>query len=95
MNIEIKNNIRLLQFEKLSKERDIFHFISTRLGGVSPPPYESLNLGFHSKDKNDNDNVLKNRVILSEYVGIPLENFTLGQQVHSGNVSVEIGRAHV
>lgn len=80
------NEVCILQFSDLSKERYISHFITTRLGGVSRSPYNSLNLGFHNKDKHDD--VLQNRVILSRYVGIPLESFTLGQQIHSGNVHV-------
>jgi len=86
MTINRQNEVYLLQFSRLSKEAHVTHYITTRKGGISQPPYASLNLGFHSKD-NPND-VLQNRIILSRYLGIPLGNFAFSKQVHSGNVHV-------
>lgn len=62
------------------------HFVSTRKGGFSFPPYDSLNLGFHVGD--DPEVVLKNRRKLAEVLGIPLESFTLAEQVHDGGIKV-------
>lgn len=74
------------KFNQLSKFDDILHFVSTRTGGVSASPYDSLNLSFRSPDKYEN--VYKNRSILFESLDIPLDCVTLGQQTHSGNVHV-------
>jgi polyphenol oxidase len=88
----IKQNINELitfQFENLSKFEEIRHFITTRHGGVSKPPFDSLNLSFKSnnQDLDDPKSVLENRRILSEAIGTPIENFTYGRQVHQTNVA--------
>ena len=76
----------VFQFRNLSKQSGVDHFVSTRIGGLSPPPYESLNLGFHVEDSDET--VLKNRQRLAENVGIPLSDFTIAKQVHSGTVTI-------
>ncbi len=76
----------ILFFENLSECKEIRHFVSTRKGGFSKPPFDSLNLGLHVGD--DPDHVLKNRKRLAATIGIPLNHFTLSEQVHSGNVSI-------
>lgn len=78
--------LTLLFFENLSKHRGITHFVSTRGGGFSKHPYESLNLGLHVRD--DPGSVLKNRERLVATIGIPLSSFTFAGQIHSGNVTV-------
>src|SRR5687768_16866315 len=81
--------IEILRFDNLSKFPQVTQFISTRKGGVSQPPYDSLNLSYASvKDSDDPKNVLRNREMLAEAVGIPLENFVFQNQVHSANVTV-------
>ena len=76
----------VFRFRNLSKQSGVDHFVSTRIGGLSPPPYESLNLGFHVED--NAETVLKNRERLAENVGIPLSDFTIAKQVHSGTVTI-------
>ena len=44
------------------KNEGLTHAISTRLGGISKAPYNTLNLGFNTDD--DSENILKNRDIL-------------------------------
>ncbi len=78
--------LRLLFFENLKEYKEIRHFVSTRTGGFSDPPYGALNLGFHVGD--DPEKVLKNRKRLATAIGIPLSHFTLGKQIHSGNVTI-------
>lgn len=84
-----KGDLTLFQFENLSKFDEIKHFVTTRNGGVSKPPFDSLNLSFKSnnQDLDDPENILENRKILSKAVNIPLENFTYGRQVHMTNVA--------
>ena len=85
----IEKNVGPLQvacFESLLQYQGVRHFVSTRGGGFSDPPYDSLNLGFHVGD--DPENVLKNRERLADTIGIPLTHFTIGRQIHSGNVTI-------
>ena len=56
---------------------------STRLGGVSRPPYESLNLGILTDD--DQDHVAENRARLAERLGLE-ERLAGGLQVHGTDV---------
>ena len=78
--------VTLLSFENLLRHQEIKHFISTRTGGFSTPPYNSLNLGLHVGDAPEK--VMKNRKRLAATMGIPLHHLTIGQQIHSGNVAV-------
>jgi YfiH family protein len=57
---------------------------STRRGGVSPPPYASLNLGRLTDD--DGANVDENRGRLARAVGVPRGRFLYGRQVHGAAV---------
>jgi YfiH family protein len=84
--IEKRDSVDLLFFASLSEYKEIRHFVSTRTGGFSNPPYNSLNLGLHVGD--DPDKVMKNRKRLATTIGIPLRHFTIGEQIHSGNVTI-------
>jgi YfiH family protein len=75
-----------VHFEHLRGFAEIEHFVSTRTGGFSEFPYDSLNLGLHVGD--DPDRVLNNRRRLAEAIGIPLNQFTIARQIHSGNVRI-------
>ena len=79
-------SLSTFRFQNLSKQSGVDHFVSTRIGGLSPPPYESLNLGFHVEDTAKT--VLKNRERLAANIGIPLSDFTIARQVHSGTVTI-------
>lgn len=78
--------LSIVHFENLLGFKEIDHFVSTRTGGFSEFPYHSLNLGLHVGD--DPVNVMNNRRRLAEALGIPLNQFTIARQVHSGNVRV-------
>lgn len=85
--IEHKDSeVRTFHFENLSNERGLTNFISTRLGGVSEPPYNELNFSFNVGDKADS--VLENRKRLMQNLGIPLEWLVACKQIHKGNVTV-------
>ena len=53
---------------------------TTRKGGVSNPPFESLNLGLHTED--DRQKVERNLRLLCEHFGIPADSIILTTQVH-------------
>jgi len=78
--------LNLFEFENLSRIPHLKHFVTSRYGGVSRPPYDSLNLGIHTAD--NLDHVLKNRKILAESTGISPDMFLYASQVHSGDVKI-------
>ena len=57
---------------------------TTRRGGVSKPPFDTLNLGFLTED--DPADIERNRDALAELVAIPRERFAQGHQVHGSHV---------
>ncbi|WLR47027.1 peptidoglycan editing factor PgeF [Halobacillus litoralis] len=66
--------------------------LTTRQGGHSEAPFDSLNMGLHVSDKKEN--VLKNRRALAEEIGIPLSRWVIGEQVHGTEVAaVDKGNA--
>ena len=58
--------------------------LSTRHGGVSPAPFDSLNLGRLTDD--EGANVDANRERLAAAVGLPRGRFLYGRQVHGARV---------
>jgi len=58
---------------------------STREGGVSPPPYDSLNLGVLTDD--DPANVHRNRDVLAERLGLDSAAIAMGMQVHGSRLA--------
>ncbi|MBN2644975.1 MAG: peptidoglycan editing factor PgeF [Desulfuromonadaceae bacterium] len=60
--------------------------VTTRNGGISRPPYNSLNLGSNTDDAAYN--VEGNRSVLALEFGIPLHQLLLVKQVHGSDVLV-------
>ncbi|HSV77252.1 MAG TPA: peptidoglycan editing factor PgeF [Bacteroidales bacterium] len=81
-----RQGIHFFEFREFSKNKDIRHFISSRVGGVSNPPFDGLNLGMHVGDHLPN--VVKNRGLLARALDSDLDLFTFANQTHSANVSV-------
>ena len=85
----IKKKISTLStwcFGNLLRHEGIAHFVTTRRGGSSRPPYHSLNLSFNVGD--DPDTVSNNRRTLAEALGIPLANLTTARQIHDAHVKI-------
>ena len=59
---------------------------SARLGGVSQPPYNSLNMGLHVGDKTDD--VIENRHRYLDLFSFNPENMVCCEQVHGNSVAV-------
>jgi len=78
--------LNLYEFENLGRISNLVHFVTTRSGGVSISPYNSLNLGLHTTDTPEH--VLANRALLAAETGIAFENFLYCSQVHSGDVKI-------
>ncbi|MEZ5079049.1 MAG: peptidoglycan editing factor PgeF [Solirubrobacterales bacterium] len=64
--------------------------VSTRHGGVSAAPYDTLNVGFHVGD--DPVAVVENRQRLAAAIGAELGAFVVAEQVHEGTVR-QVGTA--
>ncbi len=79
-------SLSLRFFQHLLNCDEMSHFISTRNGGFSSPPYDSLNLGFHVGD--NSEIVLENRKQLALSLGVPLDNFTIARQIHGCSVKI-------
>lgn len=62
---------------------------STRLGGVSKPPFDGLNLGVLTEDSSDA--VVENRHALASAVGFPAERIAIGRQVHGADLATHAG----
>jgi len=75
----------LHRFASLSGLDWVVHAVSTRQGGVSHGPFESLNVGLHVGD--DPAAVLENRRRLCEAVGVELDSLVAGTQVHGNAVA--------
>lgn len=59
---------------------------TTRNGGYSNRPFDTLNLGLHVPDCYDN--VLSNRQELATELAMPLEKWVSGEQIHRTNIHV-------
>lgn len=71
-----------------------FSFLSagftSRLGGVSGEPYQSLNLGLHVGDVQEH--VVENRQRLADALELPFDAFTFAEQIHGSEVAIVTAR---
>jgi polyphenol oxidase len=84
--LETKKKVSFLACAPIHAPGFVMHAFSTRLGGVSKPPYASLNLGFGSGD--DRTRVLANRARFSQAVGIDPDDLVALRQVHGNRIIV-------
>ena len=61
-------------------------FVTTRHGGISSSPYDTLNLGLHVGD--DDHAVLENRSRVAHAAGVELDDLVFMDQVHGTRVAV-------
>ena len=87
MNRAERDGLVVYQFESLPP--GVETLVSTRLGGASAPPYDSLNLGLRVGD--DPDKVVENREILFRTFGMSLERSVWCKQIHAAGVVVVDG----
>ena len=64
----------------LSAVGGVCHAFTTRLGGVSPAPFDSLN--FFERNGDAADIVLENYRLLGEATGLPMSRAVVNRQVH-------------
>ncbi len=58
---------------------------TTRIGGVSAPPFDRLNLGILTDD--ERRSVIENRGRLASAIGFPAERIAIGRQVHGSDLA--------
>jgi YfiH family protein len=68
------------------QEQGLIHGISTRLGGVSLDPYNSLNLGIGTKD--DKEAIWENRQLFCQALNLDAEDAVTAFQVHGDNIHI-------
>jgi YfiH family protein len=78
-----QNGIKYYQFDSFSSS-EVQHGIFTRLGGISPAPWDSLNVGGTVGD--DTERVLENRKRLFRVINHDIESVFDVWQVHSADV---------
>ncbi len=81
MNTQALKNATIIP--NWSAPANIKAYSTTRLGGMSSPPYDSLNLGAHCGD--DAQTVRRNRQLLQNALELPSQPVWL-KQIHSRNV---------
>jgi polyphenol oxidase len=80
---DLQAPIDLLQFDLFTGVR---HGISTRHGGVSRPPYDTLNLGYSTPD--DEDDIAENRSRFLQAVGATPDTVMTAHLTHGNEVAV-------
>lgn len=75
-----KNGIIYFEFAHFNKTGLVEHCFSTRIGGVSQAPYDSMNLAFHMGD--DCETVKENFKKISAAVGFDAEKIIMTDQIH-------------
>jgi len=75
-----------IKYVRYTGMNNISAFFSTRTGGVSKPPYDSLNLGLHTGD--DEAAAIENREKIGQLLQMPLNDWVTAQQIHGSNIAV-------
>jgi YfiH family protein len=70
----------------LSQFDNLKHAFTTRLGGVSPAPLDSFNLGRHMTSDESRADAMNNRRSLCRALALNFESLVVPGQVHSKNV---------
>ncbi len=89
VKVRVKGSFALAMFHKpliFSNIDGLLAVETTRLGGVSPAPFSSLNLGRSSGD--EPENVIENKRLLAAALGVKPEQFVTGHQVHGDEICV-------
>lgn len=78
------NRPRIIDIPGMNEFPELIRGFTTRFGGVSRAPYESLNLNFFKED--DPSRVRENFRLLSRELGVPPEDMVLSKQVHGCSI---------
>lgn len=81
-----KNGVTWLSFPSLEKTGLVKHAFSTRMGGVSKAPYDTMNFSFTMGD--DPEHVKENYKRMADALDVKAERMVLTYQTHTTNVRV-------
>ena len=82
---EIIGGCGLFQAESLQKSGMVRHCFTSRIGGVSEPPFDTLNMGLRRADKREN--LMENYRRVCEAMNFPMERLTLVNYNHGTGVA--------
>ncbi len=71
---------------RIMSQKKVLYGFTTRKGGVSSPPFDSLNLGLHTSD--DPLNIRENHRIVYNYLRVDESHVARMEQVHGKNISI-------
>lgn len=80
-----KNGMAFYKSPLLEKTGLVKHCFTTRIGGVSPPPFDSLN--FSKKREKNKENILKNYQIVADAFGLDTGSFSVDNYAHGYQVA--------
>jgi len=86
LNKGSNENIFYYTISNFDKYDFLKYCFTTRIGGVSQSPYNSLNLGLNTDDKPEN--VYDNYKIICDELNIEIEDLVFSDQVHSDKVLI-------
>ncbi len=84
LKVREKDGVSFLTFPILTESGLVHHGFSTRLGGVSRPPYDTMNLSFTRGDRSED--VRENYRRIAEALDVSMERMVLTQQTHTINI---------
>ncbi|WP_429662516.1 peptidoglycan editing factor PgeF [Bacillus gobiensis] len=79
----IQKNEATLLFDKWDHNK-VLCGMTTKNGGVSDSPFQTLNTGLHVLDINEN--VIKNRELVAQSLGFPLQSWVFADQTHESSI---------
>ncbi|MBM7614575.1 peptidoglycan editing factor PgeF [Alkaliphilus hydrothermalis] len=81
-----KDGVKVVKFKRIEEIPFVRHGFSTRIGGVSPEPFNQLNLGRLTPDSPHN--IIENTKRFSKAVGVNFDDLVASDQVHKDQVKV-------
>jgi polyphenol oxidase len=84
--MKIKNDLSYFEAPGMSHLEWLRHAFLTRKGGISPPPFDSLNLGKYNGDSEEH--VLKNKKLIGSAFGFDPDRSILLRQVHQDKILI-------
>ncbi len=84
MHKKVLNGLSIYCFDQLKDHKEIYHAVTTRHGGKSIFPYESLNLGINTDDLPDSIN--SNHLRISNALNFNLSDLVSSIQVHKDKI---------
>jgi YfiH family protein len=80
------NNVVYFKIPSFDEVGLVKHCFTSRLGGVSQKPYDSLNLG--TKTMDNKKHILQNYEMICKALGIDINNIVLSDQVHKDKILI-------